>query len=301
MRSLTSVPYDTGPQWTEVGSLFDASVSPLGSIYWPWLVDTTALPGTYAHRWRLYYSTNHASTGGISLAEADDVAGPWTQRGVIYTDTVEGRQTETPSVMYVPETGLWHLYYQQSGVGLTQSTMLATSGDGIAWTRVGTVITAPISGPWPGDGHCGYMVPHRLPGGRWVAYHLRGGAGFPHFAMSWSRDGLTWQTDPRPLGYTAHLVPDNMRTEWNTSYLVRRGETLWWVGLVSDFTSGTTLHTSRIAQAPIAHDLRTLLAPPLPILPIDLYQTLHVATDADGVTWLIYQLDDEFRLMRGEA
>jgi hypothetical protein len=291
--------FDPGPTWTEVGALFAAADSALDTIYWPWMVDTAGLPGEYEHRFRVYYSTNHdAGPGGIALAEADDLTGPWTHR-LIYTDTHAGTQTETPSVVYVPEMGMWHLYYQQSGVGVNQSTLLATSPDGVtAWSRVGIVIDI-VAGAFPGDGHTGYAIPHRLPGGTWLAYHLMGGGNFPHFGQSWSRDGVEWQVEPRPLGYTSHLVPAGRRTEWNTGYLVQRGDVTWWVGMLSDFVSGGAVKSTIVAQAPIAPDLRTLLAPPATILEAADHQTINVTTASTGETYLIYQLGDTFYLMQG--
>ena len=297
MKSLTALP-DTGPTWIEQGVLFSAADAPLPTIYWPWLVDTAGIPNA-GPRWRLYFSTNHdLGAGGIMLATADTVTGPWTQQGVIYTDTVAGSQTETPAVVWVPDTGLWHLYYQQSGVGVNQSTLLATSTDGLSWTRVGVVIDI-VPGTVPGDGHTGYAIPHRLPGGRWIAYHLMGGTSWPHFGQSRSADGIVWQVDGRPLGYTTHLVPPGMRTEWNTGYVIQRGAGLWWVGMLSNFTSGGGAKSAIVAQAPIGPDLRTLLAPPATILPAGDHQTINVTTDTDGATWLIYQLGDVFHLMRG--
>jgi len=106
-----------GPGWTDLGQLFTAADTALATVYWPWLVDTATVAGSFPRRWRVYYSTDHdEGTGGIAYAEADQPAGPWTHHPVVYVDTAAGTQTETPSVVWVPETALWHLYYQQAGI-----------------------------------------------------------------------------------------------------------------------------------------------------------------------------------------
>src|SRR5690606_1323207 len=95
-------------------------------------------------RYYLWYSTNHdAGPGGVYLATAPALEGPWTDRGLVFVDTVEGNQTETPSVLWNEATGTFHMYYHQNGLGNTQSTALATSPDGVTWTRVGKVIDVP--------------------------------------------------------------------------------------------------------------------------------------------------------------
>lgn len=293
-----------GPAWTDLGILFGAADTMLPSVYWPWLVDTATVPGVYPRRYRLYYSTDHdQGIGGIAYAEADTPHGPWTHHPAVYVDTTLGDSTETPAVVYVPDTGLWHLYYQQAGVELGQRTMLATSVDGVsAWTRRGVALSIPpVSGQpdlrWPGEQiHTGYAIPHRLPGGRWLMFHLLAGGDHPHFGVSWSGDGVRWQIDPRPLGYGTHQVGAGRRIEWNTSYLLDRDGVLWWVGTVCDFVSATEPRVAQIAQGPIGPDFRTLLAPPRPVLLSGNIRAINVSTDAEGVTWLLYQLGDQIGL-----
>jgi hypothetical protein len=297
MRALTALP-DTGPTWTDLGPLFTATDTVLASVYWPWLVDTATIAGSFPRRWRMYYSTDHdAGAGGIAYAEADQPAGPWTHHPAVYVDTTTGQQTETPSVMWVPETARWHLYYQQAGVEGGQRTMLATSVDGLAWTRRGVALSIPLVGGqpdtrWPGQQiHTGYAIPHRLPGGRWLMYHLLAGGDHPYFGQSWSADGVLWQIDPRPLMYNLHLTHDlgGRKVEWNSGYLLEGDGTLWWVGTVADFSSGTDTRSAFVAQAPISRDYRTLLAPPSPLFGPSNYRAVNVTTDAEGVTWLLRQ------------
>jgi hypothetical protein len=297
MRSLTMLP-DLGPTWSDSGLLFTAADTQLSSVYWPWLVDTATASGTFPRRYRMYYSTDHnPGAGGIAYADANSPHGPWTHHSVIYTDTVVGNQTETPSVVWVPELSRWHMYYQQANVEGGQRTMLATSTDGLAWTRQGVALTIPLVGGqpdtrWPGQQiHTGYAIPHRLPGGRWLMYHLLAGGDHPYFGQAWSEDGARWQIDPRPLMYDLHLTHQlgGRKIEWNSGYLIDRDGQLWWLGTVADFTSGGGARSTFVAQAPIAADYRTIQAPPRPLFGPGNLRAVNVTTDADGVTWMLRQ------------
>jgi hypothetical protein len=295
---------DYGPTWSDLGTILTAAQTPLATIFWPWLVDTAELPVQSDHRWRLYFSTDHDNgPGGIALAVADQLTGPWTQRGMIYQDRVRGTQTETPAVVYLPERRLWHLYYHNQGVGTNQSTVLATSPNGVdSWTRVGVVVDVRLP-DFPGDGHTGYFIPRRLPGGRWVGFHLMGGGDFPHFGQSWSADGVRWQVDPRPLGYNSHLVVSGRRTEMDTGHLIEHRGRLWWVGLLFAFQSGGNVKDSLVAQAPIGADLRTLLAPPHLVFDgrAHDYRSMQAIRDADGRLWMIRHEASSFKLAAGDG
>jgi hypothetical protein len=288
-----------GPVWTDLGHLFSASDTALPSVYWPWLVDTDQAAGSHPHRYRLYYSTDHdPGAGGVAWAETDTVTGPWTHHPPVYVDTALGSQTETPAVVWVPETALWHLYYQQAGVEGGQRSMWATSPDGLAWTRQGVALSVPAgSAQWVGwQIHTGYMIPTRLPGGRWVAHHLLAGGDHPHFGVAWSDDGRTWRIDPRPLGYGLNLTHalGGRRVEWDTGYLVHTPTGPWWVGILADWTSGSAPRDCLVAQAPLAPNLRTLAAVPAPLLSLGgNVRAINVTVDADETTWMLYQRDGD--------
>lgn len=226
-------------------------------IYFPWVVNVGAILGVNAiDDFYMYYSSDHAiGEGGIGLATAPHPTGPWTDYGKIYSDIIEGEQTETPSVVFNPDTNLFHMYYQNSNAGRNQSTCLATSANGVdGWTRYGVVIDVPDY-EYPGDGHTGYARVHRF-GKTWIAYHLMGGADKPHFGISYSADGLTWQTDPRPLSSGVDITRDNTkRLEPCQNFLFNFRGNLWSLQTVSPFNSGTVNEDRRIYLSP-ASDLR---------------------------------------------
>jgi hypothetical protein len=228
-------------------------------IYWPSVVpvyrllDTEARLGDYY----LYYSASHTDSS-IRMAYADDPLGTYTDHGPVFEDDAAGPQTETPEVIWNPDTERFHLYYH-GFLGTAQSTALAFSTDGINWEKHGVVIDAPPN--TPGNGHTGYARIHRL-GDYWIAHHLLGGGGSSGFGVSYSSDGIMWRTDPRRLSNAKDLSghPDR-RIVWSHTNIVHRDGRYWWIGSVkgNPFGSGAGSGSS-ISWAPFV-DERSLLGP----------------------------------------
>lgn len=274
------------------------------SAYWPWLVNVTGLIPSPLDTFYRYRSTDHGG-GGIWLDTGPTPAGPWVGRGQVYIDTSSGTQTETPSVIWNSDEALFFMYYQQAtvaGAAGQQSTCLATSPDGITWTRVGIAIDVYTANAFPGDGHTGYFRPFKI-GGQWFGYHLMGGGNWPHFGISTSHDGRTWFTDNRPLGYGSDQIPGGRRIEWNSGDVVMWNGRPWWIGLLSNFTSGSTPKDARIASAPLTGDLRHLMGTPkIQLYPTvganesGNYRALQCYVDSAGVLWVTYQCDGNFNI-----
>jgi hypothetical protein len=307
------VTFAAGVSWTKVGAAFSRAGSSLPSIYWPWVVDTAGLPITLADRYAMYYSTDHdATAGGVALATAPDPTGPWTDRGRVFVDAGPGHQTETPAVWWDPAVGVLRMLYQQAGAvgGVAQSTLQATSSDGIHWSKLPTtagIIVQP--GTFPGDGHTGYAIPLPRPDAPrcMTAWHLMGGGNRPHFGMSHSFDyGATWKTDPRPLMYgmdQVNPVAPGYRIEWNSGHQYQWQGRTWWVGLLSSFGSGAGAVPRVLAQAPLAPDGRHLLGVPELVFPGDApanHRALFCLSEGSTL-WLWYQIDQVFYLARGAA
>jgi hypothetical protein len=284
-----------------------ATASP--SIYWPWIIDARALLGNSAlDEFYLYYSTDHdTGAGGIWLATGPTELGPWTTRvgptttrGEIYVDTTTGSQSETPSVIPDP-TGVSKLimFYQQVGAGGigVQSTLYATSNDGITWTR-GAIALDIVTG-WPSDGHTGYLRPH-LVGRQLFAYSLAGGGDYPKFGFSRSYDGRTFTLDSTPLYYQMDLVGDGRRVEWNSGDVLNHRGVRWWVGLASNFTSGSNPKDARLVIAPLCDTYRSLLGPttvllyPTSGIETTNYRAIRVVVTRTGRIILYYQCDAAF-------
>lgn len=231
-------------------------------IYFPCVINAVDLLGPDAiDNFYMYYSSDHASgEGGIGLATAPTPEGPFTDRGRIYADTVSGSQTETPWVVWNPEANLFYMYYHNvfyNATYRTQATCLATSPDGVTFTRHASspVLKVPDNDEFSGDGHTGYARVYRI-AEEWVCYHLMGGGGLPKFGISYSDDGITWQTDPRPLMYGVDYTKSNTRRlePIQTVLFDFRGR-LWSVQVTSPFNSGTDSGSRKIYVSP-CDDLR---------------------------------------------
>lgn len=268
------------------------------TIYYPAVLDARATFGADAlDEWYMYLSTDHDDTqGGIWLYTAPTQYGPWTGRGRVFFDAVLGSQTETPSVIVSPQTGLVHMYYQNAGVpGRVgqQSTCLATSVDGRTWTRVGPILDVRANAT-NGDGHTGYFRP-QLIGAGWVGYSLYGGGNYPHFALWRSADGIEWFADPNPLSNGDDLFEDGRRIEWNTIEIVWWQGRLWAVGACSDYSSGGAAKDARLFVAPLADDLRHIIGKPIyqlaPAQGLENtnYRSNRTVVDREGNLVLYYQ------------
>lgn len=240
------------------------------TIDWPWIIRVDGFLDAPLGRYYLFFATDHGEANGrILLAYADELAGPWTYYGPVYqynlTPGGSGTETETPAVIWDAPNDRFVMYHQQvgpTGAIAAQVTMRATSPDGITWTAGGIALDIPATNPWPAPGHTGYFRPFRV-GDQWIAYSLLSGTSYgARFALSYSRDGVKFELDPRPLGYGAEWLGNNYRIDWNTSSVVLwRGRYLW-IGIISTFASGAQDRDSYFAIAPLADDFRSLTAPP---------------------------------------
>ncbi|EMW6917328.1 hypothetical protein AAFG05_005669, partial [Klebsiella pneumoniae] len=243
------------------------------TVYWPWIIDKSVWGGA---GFALFYSTDHSAThepSGIFLFEADDITGPWVNRGKIYRDDAGGWQTETPSVIYDPVNNKVLMYYQQAGVPGAigqQQTCLATAdpADLTVWTRVGVVLDKEFL-EQPGDGHCGYFRPFFY-NGQLFGYSLYGGTNYSNAAL-WTSDdgGYTWKRDGRLIGWMQdkcrHLAAalnaepqDVLLTMYEGDVLNWRGIP-WWVGVSGKAQSGSVLiRHFRLVTAPLADDFASL-------------------------------------------
>ncbi|HIA9506513.1 hypothetical protein [Klebsiella pneumoniae] len=243
------------------------------TVYWPWIIDKSVWGGA---GFALFYSTDHSAThepSGIFLFEADDITGPWVNRGKIYRDDAGGWQTETPSVIYDPVNNKVLMYYQQAGVPGAigqQQTCLATAdpADLTVWTRVGVVLDKEFL-EQPGDGHCGYFRPFFY-NGQLFGYSLYGGTNYSNAAL-WTSDdgGYTWKRDGRLIGWMQdkcrHLAAalnaepqDVLLTMYEGDVLNWRGKP-WWVGVSGKAQSGSVLiRHFRLVTAPLADDFASL-------------------------------------------
>lgn len=245
------------------------------------------------------YTNGHANQAGAVYMDAQ--AGSTTPNTVWGTPgaaptagTINYMQCETPSVIWDEQIGMFRMFYQVGSVNGravfsrpadptatpslyetfysatgAQSTLSATSPDGVAWTKDRNFIIQPI---WqshsPGDGHSGYFLPSRY-AGHWSAYHLWGSTNYARFALSRASGygASDWQTDNRELGPWAHICGLSsssaaMGINWNNMHLIEGRDGPIGIGTISEFVSGGSARESALIVVPMSRDLRKPLCRP---------------------------------------
>ena len=237
------------------------------ALYWPSIIRAEGrLPSPIA-KYYCYLSTNHdVAEGGVWLAVADDLTGPWEahDQDRIYVDTVSGTQTETPSIEWEPLTQQVYMYYQNAGAGRNQSTVMASSTDGVSFTRQGVVIDVPdpASGLlFPGDGHTGYARVTRISRNNWVAVTLDGGTDYAYRALHRSRDGIRWVTDPNSLLANQEAIADQERRVNVDDIFMVSGKP-WGLATSPIANAGAGQKNGIVVAGPITDDLRHFDGPP---------------------------------------
>lgn len=242
------------------------------------------IPGALG-KYYAYYSTDHdTGNGGIAMAYANHLLGPWTNYGQVFVDAIRttsvgNAQTETPAVIPDPDGSL-RMYYQiiaatVNGVNAQgiQSTLSATSADGITWAFDDDfIIDVPKYGRSDGNGHMGYFQPFMMDG-RWMAYSLRGSGDYPGNVIHYCNGPLDdWTTDPRRLGY--HIPKCDMGDGVDRSmggFPVRKNGAPYLIGLLNNFVSGGADADRYIAIARISEDLRA---------PVENFKSIWTPTEA---------------------
>ncbi|MBL4869269.1 MAG: hypothetical protein JKY67_23140 [Pseudomonadales bacterium] len=208
--------------FSKVGSIiFRPDDMPAPGPYYTTLIDMKNIE-TFPFDYAMYFSTDHNSKdGGIWLyvcngvpSEAkswksyDDVLGEGAFDHIaikplsnpIYFDNVQGDgHTETPHANVVD--GKVFLSYHKNGIGPSQATLLATSDDGISFSRINgdedSVILKYNPDEDPGDGHTGYFRWSKNPfsgiENKYIGYSLHGGGNDYYSALWGSDDAINWK------------------------------------------------------------------------------------------------------------
>jgi hypothetical protein len=278
-------------------------------LYWGNIIRVDDKIPNALGKYYMYCSTNHSTAaGGIFLAYADDIAGPWTpyQFNAIYVDNVVGSQTETPVPIWEPVSEQIYLYYHNNGGGswgAGQRSFMASSTDGISFSRVGKVFELDNL-DYPGDGHLGYAVVTRLAQNRWIANHLMGGTDYSFLGLSYSHDGVAWHTDPESLVDRldqTNEVDKKITFQWLFFF---QGDP-WAVAIETVVGSSTDQKPSRLVGGPLAPDLRAFQGKPACVWsPQHSWQTtdlqsLGTFVDNDGTPYLTYASGSDIGIAKG--
>jgi hypothetical protein len=153
--------------------------------------------GTYY----MYYAP-HDAPGGICLAYADVVEGPWIEYGENplfgrkWAPHYEVSHISSPHVIWMEEAKKFYLYFH----GENDTTRVATSEDGIHFTYEKVVVSTAMF-----DGICESSYARVFPcasgpeGTRFVMLFMGNNEGTRRIYAAWSRDGLTFEAQKKPL------------------------------------------------------------------------------------------------------
>lgn len=193
---------------------------PTNEWIFPSVVRTSRLPADGLGAWHMYYSP-HDPPGGICLAYADRLTGPWTEyegNPVIsreWQPNYEVSHVAAPHALWLEDEkrlGLW--FHGENDV-----TRRASSTDGVHFSYDGIALRASDFGD---SQECSYgrVFEHRVPscpGSRYVMM-LMGNLDFRRvLQLAWSADAMAWTPLPQPF----ILVPEELGGHGASPWLVR--------------------------------------------------------------------------------
>lgn len=188
---------------------------PTGEWIFPSVVSTDRLQGTPLGRWYLYYSP-HDAPGGICLAHADRIAGPWTEyphNPLIARDWPPHYRVShvaSPHTLWIDDLGRLALWFH----GENDTTRLATSSDGLRFDYQGVAIS---SHDMPQLREMSYARVFPLPAGhgqRYVMLYMGRADRRRCIYVARSSDAMNWSPDPDPLIVPPPELGDNTSAAW---------------------------------------------------------------------------------------
>ncbi|TDQ46366.1 hypothetical protein [Actinorugispora endophytica] len=202
--------------------------NPTGEFIFPTIRGTAGRLASPMGRYYLYYAP-HDAPGGICLAYADSLEGPFTEyrgnpivaRGWSPHHSVS--HVSSPHVMWNSAAREMWLYYH----GENTTTRLARSTDGVHFRYQGVVLN---TGMLPGTTETSYarVFEHPIParGSRYVMVFMRNSTSNSRsIGWGWSRDGISWTYDREPLVRpsevgAANISGPHLLTRNNSAYVV---------------------------------------------------------------------------------
>ncbi|MFD5318420.1 twin-arginine translocation signal domain-containing protein [Streptomyces sp. NPDC127098] len=194
------------PDYRHLGTLLTPgrlSYNPTGEIIFPCVRGVYDRLSAPLGRYYLYYAP-HDAPGGICLAYADSIAGPYTEYPG--NPIVSNRWSPHYSVSHVSSPHvMWHegerelwLYFH----GENTTTRLARSSNGIDFVYDRTVLTTSMLPSGTTEASYARVFPHALPdrGARYVMlFMMNTTANHRSIGWGWSPDGRSWSFASQPL------------------------------------------------------------------------------------------------------
>ncbi len=309
---------------TRLGVILSGTAAAGESIYFPSIVRNMSRNTASGNAWErakyfLYFSTDHeygAEASGISMAYGDAIAGSWTRYGTGKLVTLAGlgytsnsasnAECETPSVWWDKRNGKYRMSWHTSNVqdaspyNYTQTSFIAESSDGIAWTAVKRMFDIPMR-EIAGNGHNGYVQVYRHDNGFYATMLLGGGNGY--MTDAFSPDGLHWMVNPMQDNavHSAFKLNgtkspgDCVLVEFNQSALVRVNAQWYKIGGGGLPAAGTAAKVYDLYAMPVLADKRTPAGPGERLLEMDatLNESKNIRNtsgfiDDDGSIYILY-------------
>jgi hypothetical protein len=187
-----------------------------GDAIFPSIIDAAACFARPFARYYLYYAP-HSAPGGICLAFADSLAGPWTEHAgnPVIANHWGGHHdvdhVSSPHAIFTRDRSRLLLYYH----GDNDATRIASSEDGVAFAYEGVALAAADSqsssdsvsyarvfaDPAQSGGFAMLYLAYRYVPGSWVDTVWHG------LFVAHSPDGLRWRPSDTPLMTNADLPP----------------------------------------------------------------------------------------------
>ncbi|MFD4251547.1 hypothetical protein ACFWQL_17585 [Amycolatopsis thermoflava] len=194
------------PDYRFLRTAFDKSAlkyNPTGELIFPCIRGTVGRVRNALGRYYLYYAP-HDAPGGICLAYADSLEGPFTEYPAnpivsnVWAPHYSVSHVSSPHVMWhAPTQEMW-LYFH----GENTTTRLARSSDGIDFTYDKVVLSASMLPAGTSETSYARVFEHSLPalGAKYVmVFMINNQTNRRTIGWGWSADGRNWEFAQEPL------------------------------------------------------------------------------------------------------
>ena len=177
--------------------------NPTGEIIFPCIRGTSGRLSAPLGRYHLYYAP-HDAPGGICLAYADSIEGPFTEypdNPVVSNDWAPHysvSHVSSPHVIWNEDAKEMWLYFH----GENTTTRLARSKDGVHFTYDKVVLSASMMPAGTTETSYARVFPHELPAKKAhfvMMFMLNNASNHRDICWGWSADGRDWTFDQTPL------------------------------------------------------------------------------------------------------
>lgn len=199
---------DDLPVFVDGGVIIDdanAIYNPTGEFIFPSIFHAGEYFDSPLGEWYLYYAP-HNSPGGISLAYADSLEGPWTEYAAnplitnnwapYYSSGVTSH-VSSPDAIWNPAENAMFLFFH----GDNYITRYATTTDGVTFTYGGTAFTTATAGPGTTETSYARVFAHPDPASTydWALFYMQVQNGVYSIRVAESTDMRTWVLRPTSL------------------------------------------------------------------------------------------------------